>query len=130
MLEFEEKHWSSGKKYIAGIDEAGRGPLAGPVVAAAVILPHEIELPEVNDSKKISEKKREWLFDEIYDANLNMNVPLNLQTYEMADELRTHIKGLSNNPNDNNKVETEVRKEVIELCSNFPIYNHLIKKQL
>ena len=58
MLEFEVEHWNSGKENIAGIDEAGRGPLAGPVVAAAVILPHDIELPEVNDSKKISEKKR------------------------------------------------------------------------
>ena len=48
---------------VCGIDEAGRGPLAGPVVAAAVILPEGIELPGVNDSKKITEKKRELLFD-------------------------------------------------------------------
>ena len=74
MLEYEQKHWSSGKEHIAGIDEAGRGPLAGPVVAAAVILPHEIELPEVNDSKKISEKKRERLYTEIYDAALAVGV--------------------------------------------------------
>ena len=52
MLEFEVKHWNAGKEYIAGIDEAGRGPLAGPVVSASVILPHDIELPEVTDSKK------------------------------------------------------------------------------
>jgi len=74
MLEFEVKHWSSGKEHIAGIDEAGRGPLAGPVVSAAVILPHDLELPEVNDSKKISEKKRERLYDEIYDAALAVGV--------------------------------------------------------
>lgn len=48
---------------VCGIDEAGRGPLAGPVVAAAVILPDGIQLPGVNDSKKITEKKREMLFD-------------------------------------------------------------------
>lgn len=48
---------------VCGIDEAGRGPLAGPVVAAAVILPEGIELPGVNDSKKLTEKKREALFD-------------------------------------------------------------------
>ena len=48
---------------LCGVDEAGRGPLAGPVVAAAVILPEGIELPGVNDSKKITEKKREGLFD-------------------------------------------------------------------
>lgn len=51
--------------WVAGIDEAGRGPLAGPVVAAAVILPKHIELLGVNDSKKIPEAKRECLFDEI-----------------------------------------------------------------
>ena len=74
MLEFEVEHWNSGKEYIAGIDEAGRGPLAGPVVAAAVILPHDIALSEVNDSKKISEKKRERLYDEINDAALAVGV--------------------------------------------------------
>ncbi len=74
MLEFEQKHWSSGKEHIAGIDEAGRGPLAGPVVSSAVIFPHDIQLPEVNDSKKISEKKRERLYDEIYDSALSVGV--------------------------------------------------------
>ena len=66
MLQYEKKYWKSGKKYLAGIDEAGRGPLAGPVAAAAVILPQNVDLPEVTDSKKISEKKRERLFDDIY----------------------------------------------------------------
>jgi len=51
---------------IAGVDEAGRGPLAGPVVAAAVILPENHEINGLADSKKLSEKKREKLFDEIY----------------------------------------------------------------
>ena len=74
MLEFEQKHWISGKKFIAGIDEAGRGPLAGPVVSSAVILPQDVELPEVTDSKKISEKKRERLYDEIYDAAIAVGV--------------------------------------------------------
>ena len=58
MLKYEEKYWSQGIELIAGIDEAGRGPLAGPVVASAVILPHNVNLPEVTDSKKISEKNR------------------------------------------------------------------------
>lgn len=51
--------------YICGIDEAGRGPLAGPVVAAAVVLPKDCQILYLNDSKKLSEKKRELLFDEI-----------------------------------------------------------------
>ena len=66
MLDYEKKYWSTGIKNIAGIDEAGRGPLAGPVVSASVIMPENINLPEVNDSKKLSEKKRERLFDEIF----------------------------------------------------------------
>ena len=52
-----------GKTVICGCDEAGRGPLAGPVFAAAVILPHGIEIPALNDSKKLTEKQREKLFD-------------------------------------------------------------------
>ena len=74
MLQYEKKYWQSGKKYLAGIDEAGRGPLAGPVAAAAVILPQNVDLPEVTDSKKISEKKRERLFDEIYKTALSIGV--------------------------------------------------------
>lgn len=53
--------------YICGVDEAGRGPLAGPVCAAAVILPRNIEIVGLNDSKKLSAKKRDALFDEIVD---------------------------------------------------------------
>lgn len=63
MREFENKY--SDLAYVAGIDEAGRGPLAGPVVAAAVILPKDIFLPFLNDSKKVTEKRRDILFDEI-----------------------------------------------------------------
>lgn len=62
---FEEKAIKAGYKVICGIDEAGRGPLAGPVYAAAVILPLGLEIDGLNDSKKISEKKREQLFDVI-----------------------------------------------------------------
>ena len=65
LSEYERDLNAKGFKYIAGIDEAGRGPLAGPVVAAAVILPEGCLIEGVNDSKKISEKKREKLYDEI-----------------------------------------------------------------
>lgn len=61
-------------EYICGIDEAGRGPLAGPVVAAAVILPANCEILYVNDSKKLSEKKRNLLFEEIHDKALAVAV--------------------------------------------------------
>lgn len=65
MREFEKKY--AGYTYICGIDEVGRGPLAGPVVAGAVILPHDCEILYLNDSKKLSAKKREELYDEILD---------------------------------------------------------------
>lgn len=63
MREYENQY--SGSAYICGIDEAGRGPLAGPVVAGAVILPKDCEILYLNDSKKLSEKRREELFLEI-----------------------------------------------------------------
>lgn len=65
LKEFEENLHQKGIEYICGIDEAGRGPLAGPVVVAAVIMPRESFIEGVNDSKKVSEKKREKLYEEI-----------------------------------------------------------------
>ena len=65
MYEIENHLRKSGYKLIAGVDEAGRGPLAGPVYAAAVILPEKLVIRGINDSKKLSEKKREELYDEI-----------------------------------------------------------------
>lgn len=59
---------------VCGIDEAGRGPLAGPVVAGAVILPPDCQIPYLNDSKKLSEKKRELLFDEIREKAVSYGV--------------------------------------------------------
>ena len=60
-LQYERKHLSNGKKYIAGVDEVGRGPLAGPVVCASVIMPLDDIIEGVTDSKKLTEKKREKL---------------------------------------------------------------------
>lgn len=64
----------SGTKYIAGVDEVGRGPLAGPVVAACVVLPDDFDVPGVDDSKKLSEKKREALYDEIMSRALAVGI--------------------------------------------------------
>lgn len=62
MWEIEEKYYAEGMRLICGVDEAGRGPLAGPVCAAAVILPEHVEIPGLNDSKKLSDKRRRELF--------------------------------------------------------------------
>lgn len=67
-LDFEERLRASGFLTIAGVDEAGRGPLAGPVVAAAVILPKGFSHPRLNDSKKLSERLRASLFAELSEA--------------------------------------------------------------
>lgn len=64
-LIYERKHLEDGKKYIAGVDEVGRGPLAGPVVCASVIMPLDDIIEGVDDSKKITEKKRKKLFEVI-----------------------------------------------------------------
>lgn len=72
MMAFERKYADAG--YICGIDEAGRGPLAGPVVAAAVILSPDDPIPFVNDSKKLSAKKREELYDEIMNRAVSVGI--------------------------------------------------------
>jgi len=62
MWEIEDTYYSNGISLVCGVDEAGRGPLAGPVCAAAVILPSHIEIPGLNDSKKLTDKRRRELF--------------------------------------------------------------------
>lgn len=65
LLSLESDLWRKGFRTVGGVDEVGRGPLAGPVVAACVVFPQDFFLPEVNDSKKVTAKKRERLFDQI-----------------------------------------------------------------
>ncbi|UUZ85908.1 ribonuclease HII [Paenibacillus sp. P26] len=74
MLEHEQELWQQGKRLIAGVDEVGRGCLFGDVVAAAVILPRGLVLEEVDDSKKLSAKKREELYDKIWDEALAVGI--------------------------------------------------------
>jgi ribonuclease HII len=73
-LFYEKELWSKGYKLVAGVDEVGRGPLAGPVVAACVVLPADMNLPEVDDSKKLSPKKREELYKEIKNKALDFGI--------------------------------------------------------
>lgn len=74
MSKYEKDAFKNGYSLIAGVDEAGRGPLAGPVVGAAVILPKGIFIPGLNDSKKLSEKRREQFFDIIKNEALDIGV--------------------------------------------------------
>ena len=74
LKEEEKKLYETGIEYICGIDEAGRGPLAGPVVVGAVILPENSFIEGVNDSKKISEKKREKIYEQIIEEAISYSV--------------------------------------------------------
>lgn len=65
MLSYEKKYYAQGIQYVAGVDEAGRGPLAGPLVIAAVILPQDVFISGLNDSKQLSAAKRDKLYDEV-----------------------------------------------------------------
>ena len=72
LKEYEYKYWDN-YEYIAGIDEVGRGPLAGPVVTACVILPKDCDILYINDSKKLSPQKREELYDEIMEKAVSVS---------------------------------------------------------
>lgn len=85
ILTYERGCWEAGYELVAGIDEVGRGPLAGPVVAAAVILPKECKIEGVNDSKKLSAKKREELYDIILEKALSYGI--GIVSNERIDEI-------------------------------------------
>lgn len=75
-LKFEKEYSNKGYKYICGCDEAGRGPLAGPVVVASVIMPLDDIITDIDDSKKLSEKKREELYDVIISKAIAFRVSI------------------------------------------------------
>ena len=85
LWSFETELRNEGYGTFCGIDEAGRGPLAGPVCAAAVMLPHGLVLPGLNDSKKLSEKKREALYDTILSSALHYGI-----AFATVEEIETH----------------------------------------
>lgn len=76
MKEYENSYYDKGFKYIGGTDEAGRGPLVGPVVCACVVFPKEYDNPLINDSKKLSSKKRELLYDIIMKDALSVGISI------------------------------------------------------
>ena len=96
LKKIDKEFFDMGMKYICGIDEAGRGPLAGPVVIASVILPENSMIEGINDSKKVSESKREKLYDLILQEAISYGVGIVYQ--EEIDEiniLQATKKGLT-----------------------------------
>ena len=85
MWEIEDGNFAAGIRIICGVDEAGRGPLAGPVCAAAVILPPHAEIPGLNDSKKLSDKRRRELFPVIKEQAVAYGI--GIATHEEIDEI-------------------------------------------
>lgn len=85
MWQFEEELFAQGYQVICGVDEAGRGPLAGPVCAAAVILPPHLEIPGLDDSKKLSDKRRRELFPIIKEQAIAYGI--GLASHEEIDEI-------------------------------------------
>lgn len=95
MWEYEEKARRAGWTRICGCDEAGAGPLAGPVYAAAVILPPDVELPGLDDSKKLTAKKREELFPKIQEKALAWSVAsVGPEEIDYTDILSARIKAM------------------------------------
>ena len=124
LLEYENKAQNKGYKIVAGIDEAGRGPLAGPVVAAAVIITNNIDLEGLDDSKKLSPKKREELFPKIQEMANGIAVvgqeiidEINiLQATRLA--MKQAVEKLRNNPNillidGNQKIDSHIEQWAI-----------------
>ena len=96
IKEIDEEFFKKGIKYIAGIDEAGRGPLAGPVVVACVIMPEDSMIEGVNDSKKISEKKREKLYDLLLEEAVSYGIGIvNQEEIDEINILRATKKALT-----------------------------------
>ena len=88
MLSYERQYYAEGAKLIAGVDEAGRGPLAGPLVIAAVVMPEKFFISGLNDSKQISASKRDKLYDEILQKALSVSV--NVVSISNIDELNIY----------------------------------------
>ena len=95
MLSYEKVFWHQGMNLVAGVDEVGRGPLAGPVVAAAVVFPKDISLTQITDSKRLTPQKREELFDLILQNALNVGIAeVDQDTIDKLNILNASLKAM------------------------------------
>ena len=120
LWEIEREYFAQGIQPICGVDEAGRGPLAGPVCAAAVILPPELEIPGLNDSKKLTDKKRPALA--LIDGNREKDFGLPIRTVVGGDARSANIAAAS--------ILAKVTRDdlMIELAKQYPAYGFDVHK--
>lgn len=120
MLEYERQLLDSGAKYIAGIDEAGRGPLAGPVVVAGVIMSLDNLIDGINDSKKLSAKKRDLLYNKIMQTAIEVQVAvIDSETIDRDNILNATKSGMLQCINGFKKVD-RVLIDAVRLDSSIP----------
>ena len=114
MYEIEKEIFENGINYIAGVDEAGRGPLAGPVCVAAVVLKKDTFIEGVNDSKKLTEKKREMLYDKIIEEAISYSIVLiSEKEIDELNILNATFKGMNDAVNN-----LEVKPEMVLIDGN------------
>ncbi len=118
MKEIENSLYGKGYELVAGIDEAGRGPLAGPVCAAAVILPKDLVIDGINDSKKLTEKKRELLFDVIIKSAIAYSIEF--VSPEVIDEINIRQATSLAMHNALKNLETKADYVIIDGNDNIP----------
>lgn len=95
LYQYESSYYQRGYNFVAGIDEAGRGPLAGPVVVAAVILPKNADLPGLNDSKRLSARQREQLYNAIHKVALSIAwCPVSAATIDHINIYQATVTGM------------------------------------
>jgi ribonuclease HII len=95
LLALEDELWKQGFRTLGGVDEVGRGPLAGPVVAACVVFPQNFSLPGVNDSKRLTPKKRETLFDRISETAQEVGIGIvGQKTIDRMNILNASLKAM------------------------------------
>ncbi len=128
MLEIENSLYMDGYKFVAGVDEAGRGPLAGPVCAAAVVLPKDFVIDGVNDSKKLSEKKRDQLFDVIINSAIAYSIEF--VSPSVIDEINIRQATSLAMHNAVKNLETKVDFVIVDGNDNIPFdvpYKYIVK---
>lgn len=126
MLRFENKYLSKGKRIIAGIDEVGRGPLCGPVVASSVVFPQNIDIPGLTDSKKLTPKKRDLLYKEIY--KLANYIGIGIVHEDRIDDiniLESTIEAMRLSVND-----LGIRPEVLLIDGNMKSINNIYQESI